>query len=57
MPREKENEAQKELQLRRAKNLGMGHPGWRGNDLEGRWRQCGGALGRPEDLYMGNTAS
>lgn len=57
MPRKKENEAQKELQLRRAKNLGMGHPGWRGNDWERRRRQCGGAVGRPEDLYMGNTAS
>lgn len=35
MPRKKENEAQKELQLRRAKNLGMGHRGWGGTTGKG----------------------
>lgn len=58
MPKKKEKEAQeKELPLRTAKNLGMGHLGLRGNDWERRRKHCGEASGGSEGWYTGNTAS
>ena len=63
MPKKKEKEAQeKELPLRTAKNLGMGHLGLRGNDWERGGNtveklQGGLRVGTRETLQVKNEAS